>query len=225
VADDALLARLHSRHSVRGFRPDPIPRETLAQLFDAAQRAPSWCNTQPWRVVLTGGEKTAQVSKAMLAAANVRVPAPDIAFPGTYPEPYLSHRRKSGGELYGAMGIAREDKAARWQAWLRNYEFFDAPHLAVVSRDRRLGEYATLDVGVWLGFVFACAETMGIQSCAMASTAAYPDVIRAELGIPEEEIILFGLALGYEDEAVPANACRTERAPHEANIRYVGWPT
>ena len=218
-----LQVALTERKSVRGFRPEPLPEAELVALFAAAQRPPSWCNIQPWRVVVTAAPLTRTVSEALVQAARSGPPAPELPFPFDYPEPYLAHRRTCGFALYGAMGIPRDDKAARYDAWLRNYQVFDAPHLAVISRNRRLGEYATLDVGVWLGVLLTVAATMGIATCPMASIAAYPAPLRTHLAIPDEEVILFGLALGREDPAVPANACRTRRDPVSANVRLLGF--
>ena len=127
------LAELHellaARASVRAFAPTPLPRARLAALFATAQRA----------------------------AARGGMPGPELAFPIDYPEPYQGHRRACGGALYGAMGLARDDKAGRYDAWLRNFALFDAPHVAIVSVDRRLGPYALIDVGVWLGTLLAAA--------------------------------------------------------------------
>jgi nitroreductase len=220
---DQLDAALAGRKSVRGFRPEPLSRATLDHLFGAAQRAPSRCNIQPWRVVVTAPPLTGQVAEALIAAATSGMPTPDVPFPMDYPEPYSTHRRRCGGALYGAMGIARDDKASRYDAWLRNYGLFGAPHMAVVSHDRRLGQYATLDVGVWLGVLIAAAATLGVDLCPMASVAAYPTPLRSLLDIPDDELILFGMALGTEDPAVPANACRTTRDPLSANIRFAGF--
>lgn len=212
------------RNSVRGYLPREIPKPDLTRLFEAAQQAPSWCNIQPWRVVVTSPPMTAHISEIMIKAAKSGYPTPDIAFPMDYPEPYKQHRRACGHALYGAMGIKREDKARRYDAWLRNYEFFDAPHLAVVSRDQRLGEYATLDLGVWLGVLLTAAEAMGIHSCPMASVAAYPAPLREHLDIPDDEAIIFGIVLGYVDEKCAANATRTTREPLDANVRFIDQP-
>jgi len=209
------------RHSVRGFAPEPVPRDTLEAIFAAAQRAPSWCNTQPWRAWVTGPPGTADLAAAMVAAARGGLPHPELAFPIDYPPPYAEHRRACGGALYGAMGIPRQDKAGRYDAWLRNYGFFDAPHLAVVACDRRLLPYGLIDVGVWLGLLLDEAARHGVDTCAMASVAAYPEVLRERLHIPPELVILFGIAIGREDAAVPANACRTTREPIAANVTFL----
>ena len=215
------LERLwQARASRRAFRPEPIPREQLVQLFAAAQRAPSWCNVQPWRVAITEPPKTGELSAALVAAAKSGLPHADVPFPLDYPPPYKQHRVACGVALYQAMGVARDDKAGRYDAWLRNYAFFDAPHVAIVACDRRLGPYAYVDVGVWLGYVLTAAAALGIDACPMASVAAYPEPLRAQLPIAETDAILFGLALGHADEAAPANRCRTTREPVEANVTF-----
>lgn len=218
---EALARVLAARKSVRAFLPTPVPRERLAAAFAAAQHAPSWCNTQPWRVVVTEPPKTDTVRAALVAAAKSGLPSPNVPFPIDYPEPYLAHRRACGFALYGAMGIARDDKARRYDAWLRNYEVFDAPHLAVVAVDRRLGPYALIDIGVWLGQFLAAVTAEGLAACSMASIAAYPKVLREHLGFTDELDLLFGIALGFEDEASATNQFRTARDPVEANVTFL----
>jgi nitroreductase len=219
---ESLEALWTARASIRAFRPEPIAREDLHALFAAAQRAPSWCNVQPWRVVVTEPPKTGALADAMVAAARSGLPHAEVPFPLDYPPPYKQHRVACGVALYQSMGIAREDKAARYDAWLRNYGFFDAPHVAIVACDRRLGPYAYIDVGVWLGYLVTAAQAMGIDTCPMASVAAYPDALRANLPIGETDVILFGIALGRADGDAPANRTRTTREPVEANVTFVG---
>jgi nitroreductase len=221
ITAGALERLLSARVSVRAFRPEVLPRERLAALFATAQRAASWCNIQPWRVVVTAPPTTGAVRAALLAAAKAGLPSPDVAFPLNYPEPYGTHRRACAGALYGAMGLARDDKAGRYDAWLRNFELFDAPHVAIVSVDKRLGPYAFLDIGVWLGTLLAAAAADGIATCPMASLATYPKPLRALLPISDAEHVLFGIALGLADDAAPANTCRTTRAPLDANLQFV----
>ncbi len=211
---------LQERRSVRGFRPEPIPEATLHRIFDAAQRAPSWCNIQPWRVWVSSGETRARLVHAMTAAAGAGMPDPEIAFPTRYPEPYDALRRQCGAGLYGAMGIGREDRAARYGAWMRNYAAFDAPHVAIVGIDRTFGIYAALDVGCWLQSLLLAATAEGVSACAQASLAGYPKAVRSVLSVPDEIAILFGIALGYEDESVPANRCRTDRQPLADNVTW-----
>jgi nitroreductase len=222
-----LLALYERRSSARGYLAEPLPSSALRSVFAAAQRAPSWCNVQPWRVAVTSPPQTAAVTAALVAAASADRPhgpesgGSDVPFPTEYPQPYLEHRRACGGALYKAMDIARDDQVGRRSAWLRNYQAFDAPHLAVVSCDRRLGSYAYVDVGVWLGYLLLACESAGIATCPMASIASFPTVLRRLLPISVDEDILFGIALGFADGDHPANRCRTARQPVEANVQFV----
>ena len=218
---EGLEAAWTERRSIRAYRPEPIPPATLTQLFAAAQRAPSWCNVQPWRVVVTQPPATAALAEALQAAARSGFPRAEVPFPLEYPSPYKEHRVACGVALYQAMGVARDDKAGRYDAWLRNYAVFGAPHLAVVACDRRLGPYAYVDVGVWLGYLLTAATALGIDTCPMASIATYPDVLRAHLPLHETDVTLFGIALGYADPDAPANQARTTREPVGSNVTFV----
>ncbi len=211
---------LRARHSVRAFANQPIPRDLLVSVLESAQRAPSWCNIQPWRLALTSGAATDRLRAALVEAAKTQAPNPETPFPAIYPPPYDEHRKNCGKVLYSAMGIPKEDKAARWGAWLRNYELFDAPHAAIVSMDRSFGVYGALDVGCWLqSFLLALTEA-GLAACPQASLATYPDVVRKLLDIPASEHILFGISFGYEKDGAPANRAITDRAPIAANVRF-----
>jgi nitroreductase len=218
---DELEDTWSARASMRAFRPEPIERARLVEMFAAAQRAPSWCNIQPWHVFVTEPPKTQVLSDAMVAAAKTGLPHAEVPFPLDYPSPYKERRVACGVALYQAMGIARDDKASRYDAWLRNYGFFDAPHMAVVACDRRLGPYVYIDVGVWLGYLLTAAAALGIDTCPMASVAAYPEPLRAHLPLVDTDVVLFGIALGVADAAAPANRTRTTREPVEANVTFI----
>ena len=216
---DAIVRR---RQSARSFRDEPIPEPELRALFSGAQRAASWCNIQPWRVRVTAPRVTRALGDALVAAAETQPKQPEVPYPPAYPEPYAQRRRACGRALFTAMDVGRDDREARREAWLRNYRFFDAPHAAIVCQDHRLGAYAGIDIGVWLGTLLALAEARGIDTCPMASVAAYPAPLRRALDIPETEVVLLAVALGRRDDA-PANACRTERAPLEENVQFLGF--
>lgn len=210
------------RRTIRAFLPDPVSRQTLARVFERAQRAPSWCNIQPWRVWLASGEVLAAIKSDLVAAAGSRMPSPDVAFPAEYPEPYLTHRRACAKALYDVMGVKRDDGPARHAAWMRNFVAFDAPHVAVVAIDKRFALWAALDVGCWLETVMLLAEEEGLATCAQASLSLYPDVLRARLGVGEDVDVLFGLGIGRADPEAAANRCVTARDPLEKNLVFVG---
>jgi nitroreductase len=208
------------RRSVRAFLPDAVPSDVLVRVFETAQRAPSWCNIQPWRVYVASGASRARLTGALLEAAKGSPPAPDIPFPFDYPEPYATHRKKCGGALYEAMGVARGDAEGRLAAWLRNFVAFDAPHIAIVGIDRRFDLYGALDVGCWLQTLMLAATSEGLSTCAQASLAVYSDVVRRELAVPDEVKIMFGVGIGFEDVNAAANGCRTTREPLASNIVF-----
>jgi hypothetical protein len=209
------------RRSVRGFRAEPVDPSVLRRIFAEAQSAPSWCNIQPWRVWLASGARRERLVAELVAAATSGEAAPDVPFPVDYPEPYATHRRACGKALYEAMGVARTDAEGRQRAWLRNFEAFDAPHVAIVGIDSRFAEYGALDLGCWLQTVMLLAEAEGIATCAQASLALHPHVARRVLGIPLEIKLVFGIAMGFEDETVDANRCRTTREPLESNVAFL----
>jgi nitroreductase len=209
------------RRSVRAFLPEAVPRDVLTRVFETAQRAPSWCNIQPWRVYVASGAERVRLTDALLDAAKGSPPAPDVPFPFDYPEPYATHRKKCGGALYEAMGVARGDSEGRLAAWLRNFVAFDAPHIAMVGIDRRFDLYGALDVGCWLQTLMLAATAEGLSTCAQASLAVYSDVVRRVLSVPDDVKVLFGVGLGYEDTGAVANDCRTTREPLAANITFL----
>lgn len=217
-----VLQSLIERRSTRAFLPREVPRDVLTRIFEGAQKTPSWCNIQPWQVWVASGAKRDALCGAFVAAAQAgEAPDSDVPFPFDYPEPYASRRRECGKALYEAMGVSRADHAGKQAAWLRNFAAFDAPHVAIVGYDRRFDLYAALDLGCWLESVLLLATSEGVATCAQASLAVYPKIARAELGIPDEVKIFFGIGLGYEDPTAKANACRTTREPLDANVRFV----
>lgn len=212
---------LKARTSVRAFLSKDVPREVLVRVFSDAQAAPSWCNIQPWRVAITSGESTRELTRRLTAAAETGTPTTDFDWPGAYPEPYGQHRRECGKALYEAMGVARNDHAARQSAWMRNFLAFDAPHVAIVGMDKRLGLYPAIDVGCWLQSVLLLATSEGLGTCAQASLASYAPAIRDMLGFDENIGLLVGIAIGYTDPAAAANACTTARASLDANVTFL----
>jgi nitroreductase len=208
-----------TRRSVRAFKTDPVPKEVLTRIFSHAQQAPSWCNIQPWRVWVTRGAQTRALVDAMTArhAGTPYARLPDG--PRSTPSPTAS-TAVSAAALYSAMGVARDDRAGRQEAWMRNFRAFDAPHLAMVAIDRRFNRYAMLDLGCWLQSVLLLSTEEGLSTCSQAALALYPDVCRSLLGVTDDVQILFGIGLGYEAPEVPANACRTTRDPLEKNLVF-----
>ncbi len=213
---------IRQRRSVRGFLPKPVPREVIEELLALAQHAPSNCNVQPWRVYIASGEMReklrAALVEAMLGGSSSGAMASVDDFRGGYRDKQVA----CAVELYGKMGIERGDKAGRLKAMLRNFEFFDAPHVAYICMDKSFGIGVALDVGIYVQTLMLAMQSRGIGSCAQAALRAYPDLVAAQLGIPDDQQILCGLSFGYEDATVPANQTRQPRDPISSNVVFVG---
>lgn len=204
---------IESRFSCRAFLPEPVDAATLTEVFRRAQQTASWCNSQAWKVELTGPETTRRLSESLLE--NVRTQGPggtDIPVPASYEDEYLQRRRASGFALYGALGIGREDKQARTAQALLNYTFFGAPHVAIVHSPALLGPYGYVDCGGYVANVLNAAQSLGLATIAQAAVVLRPTAVRAVLDIPEDRHLVCGIAIGYPDLDHPVNAFRTERA-------------
>lgn len=151
---DALTRLLAERWSCRGFLSDEVPHATIERLLSIAGRTPSWCNTQPWHVVVTEGAATQKLRDAM--AADTEQYGMDIAFPTAYEGVYKERRRTSGWQLYETVGIEKGDREASTAQTMKNFEFFGAPHVAILSTEAALGTYGAIDCGLYaISFGFA----------------------------------------------------------------------
>ncbi|MFB9150600.1 nitroreductase [Roseovarius ramblicola] len=209
---DTLRGLLDARHSCRAFLPDPVEEEVIARIVRAAGRAPSWCNAQPWRVTVTRGAETGRFRAALLDAVAGDTPQPDLPWPERYPGAHGARRRECGLQLYEAVGIARNDRAARAEQSMENYRLFGAPHVAIVHSEAALGPYGAMDTGGFVAAFMLAATALGVGSIAQASVAAYAPMIRRHFNLPETRLILCAISFGRPDPDHPANRFRTTRA-------------
>jgi len=209
----ALIDAIKNRRSVRGFKPDLVPQADIDEILNLAQRSPSNCNTQPWRVLLASGEQCNEVrNKIHDAFMKGQAMNPDFSALPKF-EGLLRDRQVACAQaLYGAMGIERGDKVGRMQATARNYEFFDAPHIMFIGMQRDFSPAIAVDVGMYAQTLMLLMTAYGIGSCAQASVSYYPDIIRSFFDEPDSTGILFGISFGYENTEIDANAARTDRA-------------
>ncbi|MBK3396879.1 MULTISPECIES: nitroreductase [Methylobacterium] len=221
---NAVDAAIASRRSVRGFLPDPVPTATIRDLLALAGRAPSGSNIQPWKVHVVTGAALARLTAALSAAHESDVPeAREYEYyPVTWREPYLGRRRSLGWQLYGLAGIEKGDKAGARRQLGRNFTFFGAPVGLVFTIDRDLEQGSWLDYGMFLQTLMLAARGRGFDTCPQAAIASYPGVVRGELGIPQSETVVCGMALGFADPDEPVNALRAEREPVESYAVFHG---
>ena len=211
-AYDTLLATLKARFSCRAFLPDPLPKETIAQIVDAARHVPSWCNAQPWQVIVTTGAQTDAFREALFEAASTTAPAPELPWPEGYPGVYGARRKACGFQLYDAVGIEKGDRVASGRQMMENYRLFGAPHVAIVTSARVLGPYGAMDTGGFVTAFCLAAATHGVASIAQAAIAAQSPFVRTYFDIPEDRMILCAISFGFADSDHPANSFRTDRA-------------
>ena len=212
-----------SRRSVRGFLPTPVPRATVEELLAVASRAPSGTNIQEWKVYVLMGAARARLSAAVLKAHDAeyerkkrKEPPLHVEeyeyYPRQWFEPYLGRRRKLGWELYGLLGIGKTDYDKMHAQHGHNYTFFGAPVGMIFTIDRRLEAGCWLDYGMFLQNIMVAARGRGLDTCPQQAFATYHSVIRTELNLPDNEQVLCGMSLGFEDKSAVANQLTTGRA-------------
>jgi nitroreductase len=222
-ANMILQDAIHTRRSVRGFTDTPVPQDIMDQIFTLAQRAPSNCNIQPWKVFVASGETRDILKDTMIKnITSGVVPNQDYEYPGKFEGEYRKRQVDCAFDMYNEMGIAREDKEGRMRASLRNFELFDAPHVAFIGMDKSFGATVALDVGMYIQTLMLVMTAHGIGSCAQGSMRSYPDLVRETFPGNQDIKILVGLSFGYEDTEVPANNTRIDRDDITASVTFKG---
>ncbi len=211
--DATLDGLLGGRHSCRAFLDKPVDRTLIERLLTLAQRTPSWCNTQPWQVIVTSGEATRRLAAGLSEQADLGTPErPDIAFPPAYRGVYLDRRRVCGFQLYGALGIERGDRNGYAAQARQNFRFFGAPHFALITTDAELGTYGAIDCGGYVSVFLLAAQSLGLATIPQAAIASYSPWLRDHFALPADRLVVCGISFGYADTAHEANSFRTERA-------------
>lgn len=212
---------MERRISVRAFRPDPVEERVVREILEAAGRAPSGGNLQPWRVYALTGEPLARF-KAMAAASPLEE-AEYAVYPPKLWEPFRTRRYQCGEDLYGSIGIGREDRPARFAQLARNLDFFGAPVGLFFCLDRKLGPPQWADLGMYMQSVMLLAVERGLATCPQEFWARYPRLVAAFVGLPDDHMVFSGMALGRRDESAPINAWRTRRDPFDVWCRMEGF--
>jgi nitroreductase len=204
---------LASRYSCRAFRSDPVPRLTIERILNAAQKTASWCNSQPWQLAIASGAATQKFRDAIYGAASGGKPnTGDFPFPREYRGVYLARRRESGFQLYNSLGIPRGDKAGYSKQALENFNFFGAPHVAIVHTDEALGVYGAIDCGGYVTSFMLAAQAVGVATIPQAALAFHSELVRQHFGLGDDRRVVCGISFGFPDRDHKANSYRTTRA-------------
>jgi nitroreductase len=210
----AVLEAVEGRRSIRQFLDRPVDEQLVARILDAAARAPSGQNMQPWLVHHVTGKTRDRLCEAVSAAAAAGKRSDDYAyFPKEIREPYVARRRKVGYDLFEIYGIAREDFDGRKRALFRNFQFFGAPVGLFFTMERDWGLGAWIDIGNYMTNVMTLARGAGLETCPQQAWAEYAAPVREILSISDSHVLVSGMALGYADYDAKVNALVAEREP------------
>lgn len=213
---------IRSRRSVRAFRSDRVPQAVLDQVFTLANCTPSNCNTQPWLVHVASGEPLETLRReipGMMMSGQITM---DFPFDGKYHGVYKERQVAAAEELFRVMDVQREDKVRRGEAFMRNFTFFDAPHVAFLFIPQAFGLREAVDIGMYAQSLMLSLTAHGIGSCPRTSLGFHADFVRQTLGVDDSFRLLFGISFGYEDSSAAANTCRTTRASIADNTFFHG---
>ena len=214
---------LQARKSTRAFLPKIVPQELIKALLEDAKHAPSGVNMQPWNVCVISGEKKRILeNKVIEAFESGRKEVMDyVYYPSAWEEPYKSRRRETGLLMYSTLGIAKEEKQKQIEQWKLNYRAFDAPVVLYFFIDACLEKGSYLDYGMFLQSLMLSATEKGLATCTQAALAEFRSIVKEELGIEKNKLLLCGIALGYEDKKALINSYRTPRIELEAFVKFL----
>jgi len=208
---DVFAGVVNQRKSVRAFKPEPVSQDVLDQVFGTSLRAPSNCNTQPWQVHVASGAAVEKLRQELPEHFMQGQFTMDFPYDGSYEGVYKERQYGSAQALYDAMGIAREEKEKRHVAFMRNFTFFDAPHVAFLFLPEPFGLREACDLGMYAQTLMLSMVAHGLGCCPQTALSFQADLVREILGIDASNKLLFGISFGYEDTENIANTCHTDR--------------
>jgi nitroreductase len=218
-----LDAAIRSRKAVRAFRPDPVPRQHLVEILDAARAAPSNYNSQPWHVYVLTGEAKRALGEAILRVHDAQTAPPFSPFPQPNPPECAARVDDFGWRIYSSLGIDRADTAARWRQTGRNYLFFGAPIGFIVTIKAAMTRHSWLDCGVFVQTLMLAAQVRGLATCPQVSFVRYQPIVAEQLGLSPDELVTCGVSCGYADEQAAVNHMNMPREPVDGFTRWLGF--
>jgi nitroreductase len=217
---------VRGRRSIRGYKPIPVPRELVREVIQLAMRAPSSFNTQPWNFYVVTGEPLDRIRAGNTERILAGVPeSREFRSHGAYAGIHRDRQIEVAKQLFGAMGIARDDKDGRQDWVLRGFRQFDAPVSIVVTYDRSIfgGDYGPFDCGGVANAIVNAAWSRGLGCVINSQGIMQSPVVREHAKIPEDQVIMTCIAMGYPDDDFPANAVVSHRKPVDEAATFIGF--
>jgi nitroreductase len=214
------------RRSVRGYKTDPVPKALIREVIETAMRAPSSLNTQPWNFYVVAGAPLDRIRKGNTERNLAGVPdSREFRGHGAYVGEHRERQIGIAKQLFAAMGIAREDKEGRQDWVLRGFRQFDAPVSVVVTYDRSIhgGDIAPFDCGAVANALVNAAWSRGLGCVINSQGIMQSPVVREHAGIPDDQVIMICIAMGYPDDSFPANAVVSQRKSVDEATVFVGF--
>jgi len=217
---------IKARRSVRGYRPDPVPREVIEEIISVAKWAPSSMNTQPWHVHVVTGEPLDNIRRGNTENMLAGVP-PKREFPmrESYEGIHRKRQIEVAVQLFDAMGIARDDTERRTDWVMRGFRQFDAPVSLVLTYDKYLEPAAIsqFDLGAFSHAIVLAAWERGLGCVINGQGIMQSHVVRTYAQIPDDQVIMICIAMGYPDDRFVANDVKSRREDNKNFVRYVGF--
>lgn len=209
-----------ARRSIRAFLPTPVPDAVIRDLLERAARAPSGGNVQPWRVYVINGDRMGEFLDVLDTKPPVEEAEYEV-YPAGLWDPHRTARYELGEQMYGLLGIGRDDKEGRLRQFARNGRFFDAPAAFFITLDRRFNQPQWSDLGMFLQTFMLLAVEAGLDTCPQEYWSSRHGAVMEFIGAPENEMLFCGMAIGHADPDAPVNTLVSERLPLETWATWV----
>ncbi len=221
-----VLEAIDSRKSIRAFTDQEVTQDTVQELLQAAQRSPSGTNTQPWYVHVCAGSVKDAITEDVLNLAKNGQASPYEQYdyyPANWEDVHRDRRRGVGWGLYGLLGIKKGDREASSRQGARNFKFFDAPVGMFITTDAYLGKGSWADTGMYIQTIMLAARGFGLHTCAQAAWIQYQEPIFRHLNIPDSQVLVSGMSLGYADDSAIENTLVSDREALENVASFSGF--
>lgn len=211
---------MESRSSVRKFLSNPVPPALIKTLLQKASRSPSGGNLQPWKIFIINNSSMNDFLLFQDKWNKTEIPSYEI-YPSKLKEPYRTSRFELGEQMYELLGISRENKSARIEQVMKNFQFFGAPCAFFCFVDRQMGPPQWSDLGMFLQSFMLLAKEAGLDTCAQEAWSMKQDSVSSFVDADVDDMLFCGMSIGYKDDKALINSLQSERRPLEEWAKFL----